>query len=62
MMSGDGCLYDNRVIACMAPLHLDMQIGHGLQQTVVIIPHVVVTDVMPIPGFVVVAGCSSECS
>jgi hypothetical protein len=27
MMSGDDGLYDNRVIACMAPLHLDMQIG-----------------------------------
>ena len=50
MSLGDDDFDDNSITACIALLHLDMQIGDRFQQTVVIGPHTVVTDVMAIPG------------
>jgi len=47
MSLGDDDFDDNSITACIALLHLDMQIGDRFQQTVVIGPHTVVTD---IPG------------
>jgi hypothetical protein len=62
MVSGDDNFHDNSVLACIAVLHLDTQVGDSLQQTVVIGPNTVVSDIMTIPGFVVIACRWSKCS
>lgn len=58
MSLGDDDFDDNSITACIA-LHLDMQIGYRFQQTVVIGPHTVVTDVMAIPGLAM-GGANNE--
>ena len=62
MVSGNDDFNDNSILACVALLRLDMQVGDSFQQTVVIGPHTVVTDVMAIPGFVIITCRWSECS
>jgi hypothetical protein len=62
MVSGDNDFHDNSILACIALLHLDAQIGDSLQQAVVIGPHTIVTDVMAIPGFVIIARRLPKCS
>src|SRR6516164_7547947 len=62
MVSSNDDFDDNSILACVALLHLNVQIGDSFQQTIVIGPHTLVTDVMTIPGFVVIACHWAECS
>ena len=60
MMAADNDFHDNSIIACMALLHIDAQIGQRLEQAVIICPHAVMTTVSP--WFVIVTCRRLKCS